>query len=393
MTDRADVVILGGGIIGSATAYFLSIAPGFTGKIIVVEQDPTYSKAATTLSAASIRQQFSTHINIAMSRFGIDFLRNVSDHLSVADNKPDIALREHGYLYLATDQGAAALTDNVALQKENDVDVALYNSSALKQRFPWLNTSDIACGATTAHSEGWFDAYSLLQAFKQKARSLGVVYKTAQATAITSMSNGTITGVTLDSGDHISSDIVVVSAGTSTPSLTKAIGLDLPVEPRKRCVFVFQCKDTLTNCPLVIDPAGLYFRPEGDRFICGLPPDPDLKTDVDDFTVDYSLFEDHIWPLLAHRVPQFESIKLSNAWAGHYDYNVIDQNAIIGPSPNHQGLYIASGFSGHGLQQSPAIGRGLAELIVNGRYKTLDLSPLRPTRFDEGDLVLERNII
>jgi glycine/D-amino acid oxidase-like deaminating enzyme len=393
MTKNFDVVIVGGGVIGSATAYFLSLNPDFFGRIAVVERDPSYAKSATALSAASIRQQFSAPVNIEISKFGIEFLRRSSETLAVDEQPVDIALHEAGYMYLASLEGLYALTQNIAVQKAHDIPVRLLDPDALAERFPWLNTCGIAAASITDAGEGWFDAYGLLQAFRRKARALGVTYITAEATGFTRNGTGRIDRVQLSTGDDLGAGHVVLSAGTRTPGLAALMGINLPVAARKRHVFVFDCKTEIKNCPLVIDPSGLYFRPEGKFFICGLPPSPDPDVDVDDFTVDHSLFDEAIWPILAERVPAFETIKMTNAWAGHYDYNKLDQNAIIGPMPDIQNLLIASGFSGHGLQQAPAAGRGLAELIIHNSYRTLDLSTLHYDRLYNGNLLIENNII
>ena len=150
----------------------------------------------------------------------------------------------------------------------------------------------------------------------------------------------------------------------------------LPVEARKRMVFTFACRAALPAFPLLIDPTGAYVRPEGDLYLSGMAPPEDADPPATDFAVDHAFFEETLWPIIATRVPAFEAIKPGRAWAGHYDFNTFDQNALVGPLPGFANLHVATGFSGHGLQQAPAVGRGLAELIVHGRYQSLDLSPL-----------------
>lgn len=392
MSQTCDVLIIGGGIMGSAAAYFLAADPSFTGTVAVVERDPTYARSATALSAASIRQQFSTAVNIEISKFGIDFLRHVNERLRVDDTAVEIGLEERGYLYLATAAGAHTLAANVAIQQAHGVSVQLMSADELKRKYSWLCVDDLAAGATTRHGEGWFDAYGLLQAFRRKARSLGVSYMTADVARI-DHTGGKATGVTLSSGERLSAGWVINAAGTRARELLRDVRIDIPVEPRKRCVFVFNCPVLLDHCPLVIDPSGLYFRPEGRGFICGLPPEPDPAVSADDFDVDHELFESRIWPLLAARVPAFETIKLTNAWAGHYDYNLLDQNALVGPIPGMSNLLLANGFSGHGLQQAPAVGRGLAEWIIHGGYRSLDLGPLGMARVIQNAPLRELNVI
>jgi glycine/D-amino acid oxidase-like deaminating enzyme len=207
------------------------------------------------------------------------------------------------------------------------------------------------------------------------------------------LQGGRIAVAHLESGQRWSCGALINATGTASRNLAARIGIDLPVRARKRCVFVFQCPAPITGVPLVIDPSGLWFRPEGERFICGLPPRPDPDVENDDFDVPAEIFDAEVWPALAARVPAFEAIRLAGTWAGHYDYNVFDQNAFIGPVPGIANFLLASGFSGHGLQQAPAVGRGLAELIVEGRYRSLDLSPLGYDRYLRNQPLIERNVI
>ena len=388
-----DVVIIGGGVMGAATAYFLAANPDFGGRVALIERDATYARAATALSASSIRQQFSTAVNIEMSKFGIEFLRRVDRTLAVGDHRPRIDLHEGGYLYLATNAGIGDLERNVALQRAHGVPVSLLTPDALARRLPWLAVGDLAGGAVTSGGEGWFDAYSLLTAFRSKARALGVEEIRAEVASVIAGRGVDVAGVTLSDGERIGARFVVDAAGTAAPALAASVGVALPVVRRKRCVFFFKCREPIEGCPMVIDPSGLWFRPEGAGFIAGLPPDPDPDVEADDFEVDFDLFDECIWPLLAARAPRFEAVRRVEAWAGHYDYNTADQNALVGPASAGANLLVACGFSGHGLQQAPAVGRGLAEWITYGGYRSLDLSDLACTRWLEGRRLTEANII
>lgn len=387
--QKNQVIIVGGGVIGSALAYFLAAHPRFSGRVTVIERDASYARASSALSAGSIRQQFSAPLNIAMSQFGIRFLRELPRHLAVDGQTPDLALTERGYLYLASAAGAPGLRDQHAIQRQHGVDVALLEPAALQARFPWLNTADLALASLGLSGEGWFDGYGLLMAFRRRARSLGVSYLTAQAGGL--IHDGRrVRAVRLDDGSELACDWAVNAAGAWARPLLAATGFELPVYGRKRCVFVFSSPAQTPACPLVIEPGGLWFRPEGAYWICGLPP-PQDENDVP-LEVDYDLFE-QAWPVLARRVPGFEAIRLQRAWAGYYEYNTFDQNAILGPHPVLPNLLLANGFSGHGLQQAPAVGRGLAEWIVDGAYASLDLSPFSARRLLDNQPLREKNVI
>jgi FAD-dependent oxidoreductase domain-containing protein 1 len=387
-----DVILIGGAAVGSAVAYFLASSPGFQGKVLVLEQDPSYGHCATARSAASIRHQFSTPGNIAMSQFGTEFLRRLPEYLSVDGEAPDVGFHEGGYLFLATAAGEAVLRENHATQRQMGADVALLAPDTLARRFPWLNTTDLAGGSLGLSGEGWFDAWALMQAFRRKARSLGVEYRQARASALR-REGRRITGVALSDGSVVSAGTVINAAGTGATALARSAGLNLPVQSRKRCVFHVSSPASLPACPLVIDPSGAYFRPEGTGFICGIAPDAANDPECHDFEVQHALFDDVLWPLLASRVPGFEALRVLRSWAGHYDVNTLDANVILGAHPEVDNLLFANGFSGHGLQQSPAIGRALAELVTEGRYTSLDLSAFGWDRVLAGRPLLERNVV
>ena len=390
--ENYDVIIVGGAVVGSSIAWHLTGRDDFKGRVLVIEKDSTYEFCSTALSAASIRQQFSTPINIEMSAYGIQFLRNLNRDL---DPDVDIALHEKGYLILATDQGRDILRQNHATQTEFGGDIIWMEPDDLAAKYPWMNTSDLAAGCWGRTGEGWFDAYSLMQAFRKQARRRGADYIDGEVIEVL-RDGDQVTGVVLKDGRRFGCGQLVNAAGTGGSKVASMAGLEIPVEPRKRCIFVFNCRDAQdinASCPMLIDPSGLYVRPEGEFFITGIAPPKDRDPECWDFDVDHSLFDDIIWPGLYERCERFEAIKVVNAWAGHYSYNLLDQNAILGRHTDVGNFIFANGFSGHGLQQSPAVGRGIAELITTGAYETLDLSVFGYKRIRDNAPVLELNVI
>jgi glycine/D-amino acid oxidase-like deaminating enzyme len=232
-----------------------------------------------------------------------------------------------------------------------------------------------------------------MQAFRRKARALGAQYVADEAVGFDA-TNDRIVALRLAQGARIEGDVFVNAAGPWAASIASWLGVDLPVRARRRSVFAFACRTPLPRCPLVIDVTGLWFRPEGaQQFLCGISPDEANDPDGAPLEVEPALFDDLLWPALAARVPAFEAVKPLRAWAGYYEYNTFDCNGIVGAHPHWRNFHFANGFSGHGLQQAPGVGRGLAELIVHGGYRTLDLSPLRFERIDERRPLVEGNVI
>lgn len=389
------IVIIGGGVIGSAIAYFLTLQqPGCA--VVVVERDPSYARASSALSASSIRQQFSTDINIQISAYGIGFLRNTGALLACNGDVPNIGLHEGGYLYLATQAGAATLRENHALQKQHGADVALLSPQQLAQRFPWLALQDVVLGSLGLSGEGWFDGYLLLTALRKKAQSRGVRYVADEAVGLDmAASDGVrhVNAVLLHSGTVMPCRYAVNAAGPWAAAIAGWAGIDLPVVGKRRTVFHLASPAALPGCPLLIDTSGIWLRPEGAGFICGFAPDADQDPDFAPLEPEYAAFEDRIWPTLAERIPGFEALRMQGAWAGYYEMNTFDHNALVGPHATCDNLVFANGFSGHGLQQCPAVGRGLAEWMLTGRYQSLDLSPLSVDRIAQNRPLLEKNVI
>ena len=387
---RYDIVIIGGAIVGSSVAYYLR-EEGFSGSIALIERDPQFAHAATTLSMASIRQQFSIPENIRLSQFTLKLFRRLKETFGT---DADIGFREGGYLILAGEAGLPILKANHEAQVAEGADILLEDADQLAKRFSWLSTEGISAGAFGRTGEGWFDAHAMLTLFRQALRDKKIDFIAADVTGI-ERQGGRVTGVALDNGERLEAGTVVNAAGPNAGKVAGMAGLVLPVEPRKRNVFVFDARDKFTDMPLLVDPSGIYVRPEGSVYLTGgaEPEEGDGPADPGDFEVDWPLFEEVIWPALATRIPAFEAIKATRAWAGHYDYNTLDQNAVIGPHPEVGNFIFANGFSGHGLQQAPAVGKALAELIVHGGYLTVDCSAFGYERVAEGRAFRELNVI
>lgn len=401
MKDRYDVVIVGGAVIGSAVAYYLTANPDFDGSVLVVERDPQFAQASTGLSAASIRTQFSNPVNVKISQYGLEVIQNFSDLMAVGDDRPSLNFHQGGYLYLArTPAQVATLRDSHDVQRACGADTVLWTRDEVAEAFPHLRVDDVELASYGQSGEGWFNNTGLMTGFRNKARAQGAEVVFDEVTGISREGNR-VTGVTLKSGASVTAGVVVNASGPRAARTARMAGLDIPVEPRKRTVFVFDCAKSPEGSarvqggrlPLMIDPSGVYCRPEGKYFLTGCPPVDDPAVDWDDFEPRHEEFEDIIWPVLAERSEAFEAIKLVNLWAGHYAFNTLDHNMVVGRHPEVENFIFANGFSGHGLQQSPATGRGVAELIVYGGYRALDLSELGFDRIVANRPFLEKAVI
>jgi FAD-dependent oxidoreductase domain-containing protein 1 len=392
--QTADVVIMGGGIVGSATAFFLSADAAFQGRrIAVVERDLSFAEASTSRSAGGLRQQFSTPENITLSQFTLSLFRRLQAEFGPG---ADVGFREQGYLITASPEARSVLADNVALQRSMGADIELLQGPELAQRFPWIATKGVAVGGLGRSGEGWFDPPSLAALFRNAAKTRGTVIVHDRVTGI-DLRGTRIEAVRLASGASIACGALVNAAGPWAAELAALAGVALPVEPRKRYVYVIDCReatDALHRAPLTVDPSGVWFRSEGRFFLCGKSPKAGEEPPAIDLdAIDLAFFESEVWPQLAARVPAFESVKVVNAWAGYYDTNTLDQNAVIGAHPGVGNLYFANGFSGHGAQQAAGAGRAVAELIVHGAFRTIDLTRLGYPRIAERRPLLERNVI
>ena len=392
-----DIVIVGGAIMGASTAWFLSDNPDFNGTVLVVEMDTSYEKCSTAHTNSCMRQQFSTELNVRISQFAADFVKNLRTYMGGDDRVPELAIRSFGYMYLAdTQEFANVLRANLAVQHAAGAATRLMTPDEIKHDYPFYNVEDIVAGSINLVDEGYWDASTVFDWWRRIARERGVEFVANEVVAMSRNSAGTrVESVTLRSGEVVTCGHVVNASGPRAARTSRMAGIEIPVEPRKRYSWIFSAEDPLDrDLPLTIDPSGVHVRENGNgTYQCGGHGEFDPAVDYDDFNMDHALWENHVWPVLATRIPQFEAIKVTSEWAGHYSYNVFDHNAIIGPHTEVENFIFLNGFSGHGLQQSPAMGRGTAEWLIYGTYRSLDLTPFHIERIAENRPIMERAVI
>ena len=391
-----DVVIVGGAVMGSSTAYWLTASADFKGRVLVIERDSTYHYAPSARAASCIRQQFSQPVNVLISQFGVEFVRGFRDRMQKhypGEAAPDLAFREHGFLYCWRPEHAERARERAELQRSLGAHTLFLTPAEIKQRFPWANVDDLGGASWATEAEGWFDNIGLLNGLRHAAKMQGATYVENEVTGI-DRDGDRITGVLLATGERIACGTLVNTAGGRGRIVANLAGLDIPVERRKRDLFVFASdKPVAGRMPHVIDITGSFCRPEGRFYLCGNAPLEDPEVALDDYDTRHADFEDIIWPTLVNRIPQFDALKLQRFWSCHYDYNTLDYNAIIGPHSEVQNFIFVNGFSGHGLQQSPAVGRAVAELITFGQYRTIDMSEMSYERVRANRPFLEEAII
>jgi glycine/D-amino acid oxidase-like deaminating enzyme len=392
-----DVVIIGGAIMGSSTAWFLKDNPDFKGSILVVERDPSYEKCGTNFTNSCIRLQFSEPLNVRISQFGADFIKNFRRYMGNDARVPELRIQNYGYLYLAdTPEFASVLHENQKLQVSLGAGTRVLSADEIKRAYPFYNVDDLVAGSINTVDEGYWEGVTVFDWLKKIARERGAEYVANAVVALSKNTNGdSIESVTLATGEVIGCGYVVNASGTRGSITAKMAGIEIPVEPRKRMTYVFTAQTPLDQeLPLTIDPSGVHFRQDSKTtYMAGGHSDNDVVPDHDDFESDPTLWEEHIWPHVAMRIPQFEAIKVIREWAGHYDYNMLDQNAIVGPHTFVKNFLFINGFSGHGLQQSPAMGRATAEWITYGEYRSLDMLPFSFQRITDNRPFREKAII
>lgn len=392
--DSYDVVIVGGAIMGSAVAWFLTDL-GFDGHVLVIDRDMSLEHSATATSTSCIRQQFSTALNIRISQFGAQFITGLRGFMGGDARVPQIGIRNFGYLYLAdTEAFADDLRARAAVQVAAGAATRLLTPAQIAKAYPFYTLDDIVLGSINTRNEGYFDSMAVLEWLRRQARERGVEFIESEAVGM-QISGGRVEAVTLASGDRVACGQVVNASGPRAARTAAMAGLSLPVEPRKRYSWIFKAARPLDrDLPLTIDPSGLHVRENGGgTYQAGGHFGDDPAVGFDDFEMDHSLWEDRVWPILAARIPQFEAIRLTHDWVGHYEMNTFDHNAVLGPHPEVRNFHFINGFSGHGLQQAPAMGRGLAEMLCFGGYRALDLSEFHFERLLHGAAQVEKAVI
>ena len=389
MKDNVDIIIIGGGIMGSATAYSLMQADKRL-KIVVIEKDPSYTRASTTLSMSNARIQFSLKQNVQISQYAFETLERFEQDMVAGGRTPRIGFKREGNLFVVDAQGLESAKSAIQLQKDLGCDILWQNPEEIAARYPLYNMKGYA-GGSFGPRDGYFDAYAALMGYKAKALAMGARYMEDEVIKIL-MANMRVDGVHLASGNVLGAGVVINCAGAWAAQIAGTVNVDLPIEPIKRQVFVL---DTTVKpeqpLPLTVLPSGLYFRTEtGGSILLGKSMDEDPVGF--DFSWDEKRFYDVLWPELAEFVPAFDTLKLIRGWAGLYAVNRMDSNAILGEWPEIKGLFLANGFSGHGLQQAPAVGRYLSEVITE-KDPVLDLSVFSPQRILENKPLTEMGLV
>lgn len=391
-----DVVIIGGAIMGSSTAWFLTDNPDFDGSVLVVERDTSYQNSSTAHTNSCMRQQFSAKLNVQISQFAADFVKNLPERIG-DERVPAQVIQNYGYMYLAHNEDfAKVLSENQKVQLAAGAETQLLSPDEIKAKYPFYAVDDIVAGSINLKDEGYWDGGTVFDWWRRSAQDRGVEYVSNEVVGITKNAAGTLVqSITLASGEVIACGQVVNASGPRAARTARMADLDVPVEPRKRFTWIFSAETPLDqDLPLTIDPSGVHFRQDGPKtYLAGCPADPDPAVDYDDFNMDHGRWENHVWPIIATRIPQFEAIKVITEWAGHYAFNTFDQNAIMGPHTEVSNFIFLNGFSGHGLQQSPAMGRGTAEWLTYGAYRSLDLTPYNYARIPQNQPIIEKAII
>ncbi len=399
LSNSYDVVIVGGAMMGASAAWFLSDDPDFDGKVLVVDRDLSYENTSTMHTNSCMRQQFSGELNVRISQLAADFVKNIRTYMGGDERVPNLSIHNFGYMYFADNEGFAdVLRESQQVQLAAGAATQLMTPEEIRTAYPFYNVDDIVLGSINLVDEGYWDGSAVFDWWRRSSREREVEYIENEVVAITRNAAGTrVESVTLRSGEVVSCGQLLNASGPRAVLTSRMAGIELPVEPRKRFTWIFKADTPLDrDLPLTIDPSGIHVRENGGGTYEAGGYDheaPDLAVGYDDYDMDFNLWENYVWPVLATRIPQFEAVKVQSEWAGHYAMNTFDHNAIMGPHDEVANFIFLNGFSGHGLQQAPAMGRGTAEWLTYGGYRTLDLTPFNYARFAQNTPIVEHAVI
>ncbi len=390
-----DVVIVGGATMGSAAAWFLAANKDFDGSVLVVERDNTLELTSTEASNNCMRQQFATEINVKIGQFAAEHVKDFRANLGGDEAVPHLSIQNFGYLYLSDNKELSdVLIQDQKTQASCGSATRILISEEIASVYPFYNLDDIELGCLNTVDEGYYNAPAVVKWWCRKARENGVEYLQNEVVSM-SRDGDRVTSVTLKSGETVGAGIVINAAGPRAGLVAEMAGLSLPVEPHRRYTYIFEAEKPLDqDLPLTIDPTGVHFRTYGKHNLVGCPPlEGDPGVDHDDFGYEPGIWEKKLQPVLANRIPSFSKIRPLESWIGHYEFNTFDRNAIVGPHSTVTNYMFVNGFSGHGSQQAPAMGRGLSELIAYGEYRSMDLSVFEYARIERNEPVMERAVI
>jgi glycine/D-amino acid oxidase-like deaminating enzyme len=386
---RSDVVVIGGGAIGAAVAYFVRLLDPGT-QVVVVERDPSYGLASTLRASGGVRRLFSLPENIELSKYSIGFFEEFAGTMAIDGEPADIGLKKNGYLFIVPTAQRDVLRSNFETQRNLGCDVEWLEPDAVKGRFPSMNVDDLGA-AVLSPDDGWLDPHSLLMGFRNKARAMGAEFIADEVTGL-ARRGASITAAELRSGEQIEASQFVNASGAWAKDICAMVDAQIPIEPLRRYEHFFVPQEPIEPLPYIKDPERLAFRPEGRGYTGGVPTLSEPRGY--NFEVDYTYFDRVVWPALAHRFPQFERTRCTSTMPGLYDQNDFDGNVIIGPGVGGLGnFHMLSGFSGHGLMHAPGCGRAMAELLVTGGYQTIDLTRFGYQRILDGTPLRETGII
>ena len=386
---KTDILIIGGGAIGCAVAYFAKLQAPAT-SVTIVERDPAYGQASTPRASGGVRRLFSLPENIALSNFSIPFFETFADTMAVNDERAEIGFKKNGYLFIVPPSSRDVLKMNLDTEQSLGCNVVWLEPDAIKHKFPSMFVGDLGA-AVHSPDDGWLDPNSVLMGFRRKARSMGADYLADEVVAL-ERQGAAVTAVRLKSGGKIEAGAVVNAAGAWAKEICAMLDIKVPIEPLRRFEHYFECEEVIEPLPYLKDTQRLAFRPEGKGYSGGVPTLAEPR--AYNFETDHSYFENVVWPALAHRFPKFERTKCKSTLPGLYDQNDFDGNVIIGPGAGGLGnFHMLAGFSGHGLMHAPGCGRAMAELMLKGRYETIDLTRLGWQRLENGTPLPERGII